>query len=140
MDRGQLAIKQQSTKCSISFNDEAADLKPILRTVKNARNLYHFRLDLIHDDVGQWRECKLAPSRHASAGSSQVGEILETAAFFIDRAGNAAGRFRGCPVQSIRRCALNPRLPESTTEPASAPQEPFKLLADLLLGKIFAAL
>ncbi len=65
-----------------------------MRTVENARNLNRIRLDLINNNVGQRRECKLTPSGHAAAGSSKIGKILQAGALVIDRSGNATGRFR----------------------------------------------
>ena len=68
-------------------------LRPVLRTVENARNFNHARLDLIDNDVRQRRECKFTPSGHAAAGSSKIGKILQSGALVIDRSGNAAARF-----------------------------------------------
>jgi len=68
-------------------------LRPVLRTVENARDLNRVRLDLIDDYIRQRRECEFAPSRHAAAGPSKIGKILQAGALVVDRSSNASSCF-----------------------------------------------
>jgi hypothetical protein len=68
-------------------------LRPVLRPVKNSRDLNRVWMDLINDYVRQRRERQLAPPGHPAAGSSKIGEILRATALFINGSSNAAGSF-----------------------------------------------
>lgn len=61
--------------------------------MEDSRNLDRIRLDLIDGDVRQRRKCKFAASGHATAGSSQMGGILQAGASVKDGSSNAAGSF-----------------------------------------------
>jgi hypothetical protein len=72
---------------------ERETLRPVLRTVENARNLNCVLLDLIDNNVRQRRKGKFTPSGNAAAGSSKIWEILQASALVRGRSGNAAARF-----------------------------------------------
>lgn len=80
------------------WNGKTPALRPILRTVEDARDLNGVWLHLIGNDVRQRRESKFAPPGHAEAELSKVGKVLQATALLISRSGNAAGRFGSVPL------------------------------------------
>ncbi len=69
------------------------DVRPVLRTVKDTRNLNGAGLDLIDNDARQGRKGKFAPSGQTTAGPSKIWEVFEASSLVEDRSGNAAGSF-----------------------------------------------
>lgn len=68
-------------------------LRPILRSMEDARDFYRLLCDLIDDDVGQRSENQFASAWHANAGASHVEKLAQDCASFIDRSGDAARGF-----------------------------------------------
>ena len=69
--------------------DQCPLLRPVLRSVKNTGNLDRVGRDLIDHDLGQRRKCQFTASSHATAGSSEIGKILQAGTAVIDGPGYA---------------------------------------------------
>src|SRR5579859_2980051 len=90
-----ITIRRLPHSASVSgHNCIAGLLRPTLRTVEDARDFNRVFGHLIDGDIWQGRKHNLPPSRHAAAGSSKLGKILQAGASIIDGSGNPPGSFR----------------------------------------------
>ena len=88
---GHVSVSRQVAKGMSRSPEGPGGLRPILRTVEDARNFNRVRGDPINGKVGQWRERQFSPPGHP-AESATVGEFLQTGAPVIDRSRNSPGR------------------------------------------------
>jgi hypothetical protein len=114
-------------------------LRPILRSMEDARDFYRLFCDLIDDDVGQRSEKPIRGCLACERWRVPCWETRSGLRILHRPFGRRGARLRDCRDQGTRRCAPNPqRL--ATTIGVSKLQEPLKALADLLMRQILTAL